>query len=214
MHPSQLILSPVAIRMLIIMVVVQAIRYVLPPGLDSGLVYFLGSDLFRDGRFDPMWLYGSVTSVFVHSGWLHLLSNLMWLLVLSPQITPHLTGRGFALFFLATGTAGALAHALLNWGGSQFLVGASGAVFGLLGAGAYVLIRGANGFSMPTGKDIAKYVLMIMVVNVAYALVSGSGISWEAHAGGFFAGLALFPILRKRPPLDPDERPPHLQIVD
>lgn len=214
MNPANLTLSPVAIRFLIALIVVQAIRYVLPPGLDGALVFFLGFDLFRDGGFNPVWLYGAATSVFVHSGWLHLLSNLIWLLVLSPQITPHMTGRGFALFFIATGTAGALAHAFLNWGVSQFLVGASGAVFGLLGAGAYVLIRGADGFSKPTGKDIVKYVVMMMVVNVGYALVSGGGISWEAHAGGFFAGLALFPFLRKPPQPDPDERPPHLRVVN
>lgn len=209
MNDNQFVLSRTSIRLLIALAAVQLVRTVVPPNIDSYLVYFLGFNLFRDGTFDPVWLYGAVTSVFVHGDWWHLAANATWLVVLSPQIAPHLRPRRYVLFFVATGTIGALTHAGLNWGESQILVGASGAVFGLLGAGAYVLIRGADGHSKPSLKDIGKYIVMMMVVNVGYALVSGGAISWEAHAGGFFAGLALFPFLRE--PVRPAGR---LQVVD
>lgn len=199
MSGSQTSLPPVAIKLLAGLAIVQGVRTVLPPEFDSWLVYFLAFNLFRDGTFDPVWLYAAVTSVFVHGGWLHLLANATWVVVLSPQIWPHLGDRRFILFFVITGTAGALAHAFLNWGESAFLVGASGAVFGLLGAGAYVLIRGRDGHSRPTARDFGQYILVMMIVNLGYAAVSGGGISWEAHAGGFFAGIAIFPFMRHPP---------------
>ena len=202
-------LPPVVLRLLIVLAIVQLARTVLTPDLDILLVYYLGFDLFRTGQFDPVWLYGAVTSVFVHGGWWHLLANALWIVVVTPQIVPHIRGRRFLAFFVLTGVAGALVHAALNWGESAILVGASGAVFGLLGAGAFVLIRGQDGFSKPTGKDILQYVLMMMIVNIGYAVLSGGNVSWEAHAGGFFAGMALFPFMRQRPPGDDT----HLRIV-
>jgi membrane associated rhomboid family serine protease len=209
MNNNSFTLPTVALRLLVVLAGIQLVRTVLPPDLDAYLVYFLGFDLFRSGQFDPVWLYGAVTSVFVHGGWWHLLANAMWIVVISPQIYPHISASQFVWFFVATGVAGALAHAVLNWGESAILVGASGAVFGLLGAGAYVLIRGQDGFSRPSAKDILQYVLMMMIVNVGYALLSGGNVSWEAHAGGFFAGMALFPFLR-RPPQGGDS---HLRVV-
>lgn len=206
MNKSQFSLPPIAVKILVALTIVQAIREILPPEFDAYLVVFLGFDLFRGGELNPVWLYGALTSVFVHGGWLHLLANATWIVVLSPQIAPHLEGKRFLLFFVATGAGGALAHGVLNWGQSQILVGASGAVFGLLGAGAYVLIRGRDGYSKPTGKDFGQYILVMMIVNVGYAVLSDGNVSWEAHAGGFFAGLALFPFMR-RPPRPPSSGP-------
>lgn len=203
MSGGGLTLPPVAIKLLVALAIVQALRAILPPEFDLWLIYYLGFNMFRGGELDPAWLYGAVTSVFVHGGWLHLLANATWVFVLSPQIQPHLGDRRFIAFFVATGALGALAHAVLNWGQSQFLVGASGAVFGLLGAGAYVMIRGRDGHSKPTARDVGQYILVMMIVNLGYAMLSGGGVSWEAHAGGFFAGLVLFPFMRRRP------QPPH-----
>lgn len=200
MDNSQFSLSPTVIRLLVVLIVLQAIRAILPPEFDFYLLFFLGFDLFRGGDLNLIWIYGAMTSVFVHGGWLHLVSNATWIVVLSPQIYPHLQRKRFVAFFVATGTIGALTHALLNWGESQILVGASGAVFGLLGAGAYVMIRGRDGYSKATVKDIAQYILVMMVVNIGYAVLSDGNVSWEAHAGGFFAGLVLFPFMRRRPP--------------
>ena len=190
---------PIAIRLLIVLAVIQLVREVLTSDTDAYLMFYLGFSLFRDGFFDPVWIYGAVTSVLMHGGWWHLASNAMWLVVVSPQIVPHMNNQRFVAFFMVTGTAGAVFHALVNWGEPAFLVGASGAVFGLLGAGAHVLVQGQDGISRPTGRDIAQYVLLMMIVNVGYAMMSGGVVSWEAHAGGFFAGLSLFPLMRQRP---------------
>jgi membrane associated rhomboid family serine protease len=211
MNGNSISLPPVAVRLLVFLAIVQGVRSILPPEFDAWLIYFLAFDMFRDGVFDPVWLYGALTSVFVHGGWLHLVANATWVVVLSPQIWPHLGNRRYVAFFAATGTLGALTHAFVNWGESAFLVGASGAVFGLLGAGAYVLMRGRDGHSKPTLQDFGQYVLVMMIVNLGYALLSGGAISWEAHAGGFFAGLILFPLMRR--PLPPPAGRPPLRVV-
>lgn len=200
MNNRSLNLPPVAGKLLLAMVAIQLLRTVLPPDLSETVVIVLGLDLFPRGVFEPVQLYGLVTSIFVHASWWHLLANGLWVVVIAGQMHEHIPGRRFVWFFVATGALGALAHAAFNWGLPQILVGASGAVFGLLGGGAYVLIRGRDGHSKPAASDIVKYIVMMMVINLVYAFLSG-GVSWEAHAGGFFAGLVLFPFMRK--PLPP-----------
>ena len=197
MNDNSFTLSPVTLWLLVVLAGVQLVRSVLPLELDAYFIYFLGFNPFRSGYLDPIWLYGAATSVFVHGGWWHLLVNAMWILVVSPQLLPHMSVRRFVGLFILTGVVGALVHSVVNWGESAILVGASGSAFGLLGAGAYVLLRGQDGFSKPSGKDIVQYVLLMMIVNVGYAFLSGGNVSWEAHAGGFFAGMALFPFLRQ-----------------
>ena len=136
----------------------------------------------------------------MHGGWAHLGANALWLVVLSSQLRPYLDGARYFAFFLVTAAAGALAHAALNWGQSQLLIGSSGVVFGFLGAGAHVLLRGHDGVSRPRLRDYAQYMLLMMIMNLGYALLSGGNISWEAHAGGFFAGALFYPLLRRGPP--------------
>mgnify|MGYP001157027286 FL=1 len=196
-NAKSLAIPKVVLRLLIIFVIIQLLRSALPPDWDAYLLSLLGFNPFRAGGFQVQCLYGAVTSIFVHGGWWHLISNAIWMIVISPQILRHIEGRRYLTLFVLTGALGALVHALVNWGENAILIGASGAVFGLLGAGAFVLIRGEDGFSRPSWRDILKYILVIMLVNVGYALLSGGKVSWEAHAGGFFAGMALFPFLRR-----------------
>ena len=198
MSAARLFLPPAAVKILIALAAVQAIRSVLPREFDAYLLYFLGFDAFRRGVFEPIWLYGVATSVFVHGGWAHLGANALWLVVLSSQLRSSLDGVRYVAFFVVTGAAGALVHAMLNWGASQLLIGSSGVVFGFLGAGAHALLRGHDGISRPGLRDYLQYILLMMIMNVGYALLSDGNISWEAHAGGFFAGIVFYPLLRRR----------------
>ena len=178
---------------------VQLIREILPPASDAALVFFLSFSNFQEGIFNVSTFHGVVTHILIHSGWWHLLANCTWIIVIGPRVFPYLGGPRFFVFFFATGIVGACVHAVLNWGANELLIGASGAVFGLLGAGAFVLVRGRDGVSRPNGQDIAQYVLLIMIVNVGYAILSPGNVSWEAHAGGFLAGLIFYPIMRRKP---------------
>ena len=198
MNRPDLSIPPVAVGLLAAMILVQVVRTVLPEEYDLYLLYFLGFHPFRAGSFDIVWAYGALTSLFVHAGWLHLLANGIWVVALSPRITDFLDAKRFLLLFIVSGTCGSLTHAAINWGEHQFLVGASGAVFGLLGAAAHVPGQSGERHGRPTLRQYLHYILvMMLIMNLAFALISGPNISWEAHAGGFFAGLALFPFLRR-----------------
>lgn len=172
------------------------------PQWKDWMVIRLGSAIFAHGVFLPDRLYTTVTAIFVHDGWLHLIANSIWFLVLGPRIQVHLGDARFVAFFLLTGIAGNLAHAFINWGHMSFVIGASGAVFGVLGAGAYVLTRASDG-GPPTRKNILHFVVVILILLAGYAAIGDGAVSWEAHAGGFVAGLVFFPLLRRRRPRFP-----------
>ncbi len=185
--------------LLVILGGVQLISEILPPETNAALEYFFSFRNFQGGIFNISRFHGVVTHILIHSGWWHVFANGMWIIVIAPRVFPYLGGPRFFAFFFATGIIGAFVHAVLNWGANELLIGASGSVFGLLGAGAYVLVRGGDGVSRPRGRDIVQYVLFIMIVNVGYAILSPGNVSWEAHAGGFLAGLVLYPFMRQKP---------------
>lgn len=188
----------VVLVLLAIMVAVAAVEYLTPPRWHRELVFLLGCSLFYDGVFLPERLYTTVTAIFVHASWGHLLVNAVWIVILGPRIHAETGPTRFVILFLACGIAGNLAHALYRWAELTFVIGASGAGFGLLGAGAYVLTRSRGG-GPPQPKNILHYVVVTAVLMAGYGfLMAEKGVSWEAHAGGFFAGLALFPLLRQR----------------
>lgn len=190
--------GPAAAGVLAAMAAVQAVRAALPAWHDMQLLRLLAFAPFRDGALEPLLLYGAFTSVLVHAGWGHLLMNGLCAAALSSQLRPHVGGVRYVALFMASGAAGALVHGALNWGSPAALVGASGAVFGLFGAGAHVLLRADDGRGRPRLRHHLRYALVIMAVNLGYASLGGGLVSWEAHAGGFFAGLALYPLLRPR----------------
>ena len=199
MSGARFSVPPAAVRVLAVLVGIQALRTVLPHEYDAYLLFFMAFHPFAGPELDPVWLYGAFTSVFIHANWPHLLMNGLWVVALSSQLRTHLEGARFLVFFAVSGAFGALAHAALNWGTPGILLGSSGAVFGLLGAGAHALLRGSDGRSRPEPQHYVQYILLMMIINLGYAILSEYRISWEAHAGGFFAGLALFPLLRSRP---------------
>ena len=149
-----------------------------------------------------------VTSMFSHGGLLHLAGN-MWFLWLYGDNVEDAMGRfRYVLFFLICGLAGTLAHGLVDPASRVPLVGASGAISGVIAA--YLLI-------WPRANIRVFYWLFIFIgaINVPAFLVLGlwiveqlfalpaamqaqGGIAIVAHLGGFAAGLALTPFLKRR----------------
>ena len=149
-----------------------------------------------------------VTSMFSHGGLLHLVGN-MWFLWLYGDNVEDAMGRfRYLLFFLICGLAGTLAHGLVDPASRVPLVGASGAISGVIAA--YLLI-------WPRANIRVFYWLFIFVgtINVPAFLVLGlwiveqlfalpaamqaqGGIAIVAHLGGFATGLALTPFLKRR----------------
>ncbi len=159
---------------------------------------------FFASALSPGQLVTTVTSTFLHAGWLHLIGNLVFLAAFGPAVEARLGWRRFVLLYLVCGVAGALAHALVNPVSAQPLVGASGAIAGVLGAHLVLAPRDRIttlvpvGFffevaSLPAAFVIGLWFLLQLASGIA-PVVPGSAsasVAWYAHLAGFATGLAL-----------------------
>ena len=120
-----------------------------------------------------------VTTIFVHGGFLHILFNLFSLYVLGRQLEPMVGRARFAALFFLSGIGGSVAVLLLA--PDTFVVGASGAIFGLFAA-YFVIARhlGANGTQL----------IVIIGINLALGFFLPN-IAWQAHLGGLIVGALI-----------------------
>lgn len=168
-----------------------------------------------------------ITHLFVHGDLPHLLINSAWMLAFGTPVARRTSPVGFLAFFAFTGIAGALLYLIVNGGVLTLMVGASGAISGLMGAsfrfvfrgfeerGAWAFAAGARHIPLVSLGDTLRDRRIIMavaawtVLNVVLAwgalgLTEAAGIAWEAHLGGFFAGLLFFGLFDRAPPADDD----------
>ncbi|MFL6235579.1 MAG: rhomboid family intramembrane serine protease [Thermoanaerobaculia bacterium] len=154
-----------------------------------GLQLLYGDQLLERGaNYGPAIREGEywrlVTSMFLHGGWVHLLLN-AWALFQLGALFEMLAGSSRTLLvYFATGIAGSLASATFT---REPSVGASGAIFGLLGALIAFLLR-RRGALTPQGKSILMQLVGWAVINVFFGF-STPGIDNSAHLGGVAAGL-------------------------
>lgn len=154
--------------------------------------------------------YPLVTSTFLHGGWFHVLFNMLYLWIFGDNIEDRLGHTRFLIFYLLAGIAGNLAHIIINPDSPIPLVGASGAIAGVLGAYIITFPR-ANitslifvFFFIFIRKIPAIYFLLFwFVLQIANGLTSlgimGNSVAWWAHIGGFISGIVLMLLLRKNP---------------
>lgn len=146
-----------------------------------------------------------VTYMFLHASWLHLLSNMLFLWVFGDNIEDALGHFKFLVFYIACAVLAALAHLLANWDYNGPLVGASGAVAGVMGAyillyphaRVFVLARIVIPIPLPIP---AFWMLGFWIGTQLFFVLIGSDepVSWWAHLGGFVAGMVLAALLRRR----------------
>jgi membrane associated rhomboid family serine protease len=144
------------------------------------------------------------TAMFVHVGLLHLGGNMLFLWIFGDNIEDSLGHLRFVLFYLGTGVAASMAHIILEPDSTVPMVGASGAIAGVLGA--YILLY-------PRAKVMTLVFLVFFVSMVRVPAVyflglwffiqilssgGGGGIAWYAHVGGFIAGLAIILLFRPK----------------
>lgn len=129
------------------------------------------------GVFEPWRL---VTPLLVHSGLMHLAFNMLALYVIGRSLERMLGWWRFLVLYLLAGIGGSAAVALID--PLSFVVGASGAIFGLFGA--LVVIGRRSGANM-TG------ILVILGINLVIGFLPGFNISWQAHIGGAIVGAAI-----------------------
>jgi membrane associated rhomboid family serine protease len=143
-----------------------------------------------------------VTSMFLHGSWMHLLGNMWFLWIFGNNIEDSMGRPRFVVFYLVCGLAAALLQVVITPASSIPMVGASGAISGVMGA-YLVLYPRVRVFAMvPLGFVLTSmalpawtmlvYWLLIQFVGGATALGrEGGGVAFWAHVGGFVAGAAL-----------------------
>lgn len=145
------------------------------------------------------------TYMFMHAGWLHFLGNMAFLWVFADNVEDAFGHIGFALYYVLCGLAAAGLHVLMTPGSHEPLVGASGAVSGVLAAylllfpRARVWILLFMKFPMPVPAYLVLGAwIAIQFVSLFLADPDGVAVAWWAHIGGFAAGLVLTLLLRSR----------------
>jgi len=158
----------------------------------------LGNAVIFKRQVSP--LFSLLFSIFMHGSWLHLLGNMLFLWIFGNNIEDRLGPIGFVFFYLICGVGASLVHVLFNLNSLTPVIGASGAVSGVMGA--YLLLFPKARirtlvfvFILVTTMDIpAAVFLVIWFVFQFFYAGGGEGIAWLAHVGGFVAGMVLVKI--------------------
>ena len=150
------------------------------------------------------------TSMFLHGGWLHILSNMWVLYIFGDNVEDRMGGARYLIFYLLCGVAAALLEAFILPASTAPMIGASGAIAGVLGA-FLILYPGARVASLVPILFIFTIVEIPAMVFLLFWLVlqlfsgwlalqgtAASGIAWWAHVGGFVFGMAAVGLFARR----------------
>ena len=153
---------------------------------------------------DPSW-YTPVTSMFLHGGWFHLIGNMWFLWVFGNNVEDSMGRIRYFFFYLLCGVAAAASQTLVNPGSAVPMVGASGAISGVMGAYVVLYPKVRVHMLVILGIFITRIVvpayLMLgywfLLQLVGGGLASGEGgVAFWAHAGGFVTGAVMISIFR------------------
>jgi membrane associated rhomboid family serine protease len=146
-----------------------------------------------------------VTSMFLHGGFMHLAGNMLFLWVLGDNVEDAMGHKRFVAFYLVCGIAAALAHALTEPGSKIPMIGASGAISGVIGA--YLLLHPKARIKVLISYFLVwlpAYIVLGFWIGFQFFSAAmatggaGGGVAWWAHIGGFIAGMVLIlPMKRK-----------------
>jgi membrane associated rhomboid family serine protease len=168
-----------------------------------------------------------VTHIFVHGDLTHLAVNSAWLLAFGTSVARRIGGARFLLFFILCGIAGALVYFAFSRDAVSLMVGASGAISGLMGAAFRFLFQALRtgdtdslagrkrrpplmslGATLRDRRILAVVagwtVLNTVLAWGAAGLMDGANIAWEAHLGGFYMGLLTFGLFDRSPSVQHD----------
>jgi membrane associated rhomboid family serine protease len=211
------IVSLIAIAIMIVTLVVGYIRklmmtytLVIANFLVFALSIFFNNEIIGDLGFRPVYLspdlfpqlYTLFTSMFVHAGFLHILGNMLVFFFIGAAFEQRIGPKKFLLIYLLTGVLGALTFSVANLNSLVPLVGASGAIFGILGAFAFSYPRDEVVMPVPIG------IMIIMRIKVIYATIIFAAVETVvvflsvqdntahlAHFGGLVSGVIFAAIL-------------------
>ena len=169
--------------------------------------------IFHDPIFIVSFLRSSITSMFLHGGWIHIIGNLYFLWLFGDNVEDRLGHLRFIIFYILCGIGGALLQSYMHPLSQTPMIGASGAISGILGA--YLLFYPYAKIIMmvplfafyPIFFEIPA--ILFIVVWVVEQLYSGmleisalggtaGGVAWWCHLGGFSTGIILALILKPK----------------
>ena len=142
------------------------------------------------------------TSMFMHGGFMHLIGNMLYMWIFADNIEDNLGPKKFIIFYLLCGIGAAMTQVLVDVKSEIPMVGASGAIGGVLGAylinhpNAKVLVLIPFGFFSQLIKIRALYVLGFWFI--LQFISSGGGVAYAAHIGGFVSGMILILFFNKK----------------
>jgi membrane associated rhomboid family serine protease len=170
----------------------------------AGLERLIGSRGLIPARLlaDPAGAWSTIfSSMFLHGGWFHLLSNVWVLFIFGDNIEDRMGKAGYLVFYLLSGVAAGLLQVYILPGSGQPMVGASGAIAGVLGAYLILFPRARVASLVPilfifTLMEVPAVLFLVFwfVTQLFSGLMSlngasGGGIAWWAHIGGFLFGM-------------------------
>ncbi len=203
----------VTIGLIVICILVYLWQITLGEELGNMIVYSLGmipAVLFDHSQLSTeLYIVPAevtvITSMFMHGGFMHLAGNMLYLWIFGNNVEDSMGHTRFILFYLICGAAAALSQALIEPSSAIPMIGASGAVSGILGA--YLLLH-------PHAKVLVVVPIIIpltfripamFVLGIWFAMqlfssttvVSGEGgVAWWAHIGGFVTGMLLISVFK------------------
>ncbi len=200
---------PASVGVLIaLLVLAHVARMLLPPDASERALIHYGFIPLRyaytagiGGALDQALPF--VSYIFLHGDITHLVMNCLWLLAFGPIVTRRFGPAVFLLFFLVCGVAAAGSYLALNWRSPVPVIGASGSISGLMAAAIRLLRIPVRSWDVQPGlapifsRPVVVFSLLWVAVNLAFGLtgltIGGetSPLAWQAHLGGYFAGLLL-----------------------
>ncbi len=156
----------------------------------------------------------TVTSMFMHGGWMHLIGNMLYLWIFGDNIESRLGHVRYILFYLLCGVIASLSHVIVTYfsPSNPFVpsLGASGAISAVLGA--YLLLYPGKSvnmlllfrivFSVPAWVALGFWIAMQVISGLGIFGGGNDGIAYAAHIGGFVAGMLLIKMFDKEKPAE------------
>jgi membrane associated rhomboid family serine protease len=164
---------------------------------------------------NPRVLFTLISSMYLHGGWAHLLGNMWYLWIFGDNVEDRMGRLRFFVFYTLSGIIASLLQVSADSRSLIPIIGASGAIAGVLGAYLLLYPRARVKTLIPLFYFVRVVWLPVVVVLGGWFLIQlfnglaslsvmqTGGVAWWAHIGGFVAGMILLPIFRRREPKPP-----------
>lgn len=146
----------------------------------------------------PAYVYTLLTSMYAHASFQHILWNVIGLVFIGMIFEQRIGVRPFILLYFLSGLVGTLVFAALHWNSAALVVGASGAISGVLGGSARLFPNERISLFFLPPMSVWGIVGIFVLIQILIVFTS-SHIAFEAHLGGLAAGILLAPFIKKIP---------------